>query len=132
MCFASEVGGVRVVEPFKVGSTLGKNVSASWKDEVKFSDIFDKNLVQRFAHSKMYSALVSYDVFLEDAPRRLLVAQYKCEASFCIPCGHEKALEKGRIFSEINGFELVGQVCLNYGPRGVMTIKEVEETLYAN
>ena len=62
----------------------------------------------------------------------MLVAQYKCEASICIPCGHEKALEKGRIFSELNGFELVGQVCLDYGPRGVMTVKEVEETLYAN
>ena len=50
MCFASEVGGVGVVEPFMVGSKLGKNVSASWKDEVQFRDIFDKNLVQRFAH----------------------------------------------------------------------------------
>ena len=132
MCFASEVGGVGVVEPFMVGSILGKNVSASWKDEVKFCDIFDKNLVQRFAQSKHFRGLVSYDEFLEDAPRRLLVAQYKCEVSFCIPCGHEKALEKGRIFSELNGFELVGQVCLDYGPRGVLTRKEVEETLYAN
>ena len=132
MCFASEVGGVGVVEPFMVGSILGKNVSASWKDEVQFRDIFDKNLVQRFAQSKHFRGLVSYDEFLEDAPRRLLVAQYKCESSFCIPCGHEKALEKGRIFSELNGFELVGQVCLDYGPRGVLTRKEVEEMLYAN
>ena len=132
ICFASELGGVRVVEPFMVGSVLGNNVSANWKDELKFSDIFDKNAVQHFADSRKYPAFVSYDEFLEDAPRQLLVAQYKCEASFCIPCGHEKALEKGQIFAAINGFELVGQVCLDYGPTEVMTIKEVEETLYAN
>ena len=132
LCFASELGGVRIVEPFMVGSLLGINISANWRDELKFSDVFDSNVVKHFVHSRKYFPLVSYDEFLEDAPRRLLVAQYKCETSYCIPCGHEKALEKGRIFSELNGFELVGQVCLDYGPRGVMTIKEVEETLYAN
>ena len=51
MCFASQIGGVRVVEPFMVRSLLGLNVRANWTEEVKFRDVFDYDKAQKLAHS---------------------------------------------------------------------------------
>ena len=131
LCFASELGGVRIVEPFLVKSVFGQNVSANWTRETKFSDVFDSDKLNKFAISKNYKPLVPYDTFLKDAPRKLIIAHMKCSGlESCRPCGHEDVLEKGRIFSKMNGFEMVGHVCLNFGSNGRITLKEIEKELY--
>ena len=131
MCFASQIGGVRVVEPFMVRSLLGLNVRANWTEEVKFRDVFDYDKAQKLARQEHFGQLVPFDHFLRDSPRKLLVAQHKC--TICaIRCGHPDALEVGRTFSRLNGFEVVGQVCLDYETSGKTTLKEIERQLYRN
>ena len=131
LCLSTAVGGVRVVEPFMVGSNVGQNASANWTEEVSFSDIFNSDEFHRFAKSKGYSSLVPYHTFLQDAPRKLVVAQYKCTGLHrCRTCGHEDILEQGRTFAKLNGFEMVGHVCLDYGSKGLMTLSELKSQLY--
>ena len=131
LCFASELGGVRVVEPFLVGSVFGQFVHATEAEETKFSDVFDYDVFKSFVLSKNYSPPVSYDTFLKNAPRKLLLAQYQCFGERCKSCGHEDVLEKGRMFSEMNGFEMVGHVCLKYRHNWTLTYTEIEQQLYA-
>ena len=131
LCLSTAVGGVRVVEPFLVGSNVGLNVSANWTEEVTFSDVFNSDEFHRYAKSKNYNTLVPYSTFLQDAPRKLLVAQYKCTGfHVCRTCGHEDTLEQGRMFAKLNGFEMVGHVCLDYGSKGLMTLSEFKSQLY--
>ena len=133
LCFISKLGSVRIVEPFMVTSALGQNVSANWEEETKFSDVFDIEKFNSFALSRYYSPLVPYKTFLEDAPRKLLVAQCKCSGvNSCRSCGHQDVIEKGRIFSKHNGFDFVGHVCLDYGPKGLMNITELENQIYTD
>ena len=131
LCLASLLGGVRIVEPFLVGSVFGQNVSAKWLEETTFSDVFDSTAFHLFAASENYSPLVPFDTFLKDAPRKLLVAQYQCNGLRCRQCGHEDVLQRGRVFSKLNGFEMVGHVCLEYGSSGMITVKQMESQLYA-
>ena len=133
LCFASTLGSVRIVEPFMVTSALGQNISANWEEETEFSDVFDVEKFNSFALSRNYSPLFPYETFLEDAPRKLLVAQYKCSGlKRCRSCGHQDVIEKGRLFSKLNGFDFVGHVCLDYGPKGHMNITELENQLYTD
>ena len=73
LCLSSAVGGVRVVEPFIVGSNIGQNASANWKEEISFSETFDSDNFHHFAESRGCNP---YQRFLRDAPRKVLVAQY--------------------------------------------------------
>ena len=70
--------------------------------------MYDLDTVKKYAASKNISHLIPYETFLKDSPRKLLVAQHKCVGlSWCIPCGHEQARERGLTFSRMNGFEMV-------------------------
>ena len=130
LCLASKLRGIRVVEPFMVRSVLGLNVSANWTKEVKFSDVFDKGTALKQARREHYNLLVPFDEFLRDAPRKLLVVQHKC--TLCvIQCGHPDALVLGQTFSKMNGFDVVGQVCLDYKTSGKTTLKEIENQLFS-
>ena len=132
LCLSSSVGGVRVVEPFLLGSNLGQNASAHWREQVPFSDVFDLDEFNSFVRSRGFGSLVPYHTFLANAPRKLVVAQYKCTTSHrCRTCGHKDVLEQGRIFSKLNGFEMVGNVCMDYGSTGKMTLGEFTSQLYS-
>lgn len=125
---STAVGGVRVVEPFMVESILGQNITAPhWREEVRFSDVFDIDEFQRFAEQKKYNVLVPYHQFLEDAPQKLLIAQYRTKEN---SCGHEEFIEDVLKFAKLNGFEMVGNVCLEYSPDGVMNL-EFTSQLYS-
>ena len=133
LCLSSAVGGVRVVEPFIVGSNIGQNASANWKEEISFSETFDSDNFHHFAESRGCNSLVPYQRFLRDAPRKVLVAQYQCKGSKrCRRCGHESVLEKGRTFSRMNGYEMVGHVCLKYGGNGTLSLAELTSQLYSH
>ena len=68
LCLAGKLGGIRIVEPFMVGSFLGINVSKNWREEVKFGDLFDAGVANRYAKKNHFSELVPFEEFLEDAP----------------------------------------------------------------
>ena len=133
LCFASQIGNVKVVEPFMIRSIIGQNASVNWSKAVRLSEVYDLDTVNKYAASKNISHLIPYETFLKESPRKLLVAQHKCVGlSWCIPCGHEQARERGLTFSRMNGFEMVGHVCLNYAKDGNTTLDEIKRQLYEN
>ena len=129
LCLAGKLGGIRIVEPFMVGSFLGMNVSKNWREEVKFGDLFDAGVANRYAKKNHFSELVPFEEFLEDAPHKLLVVQHRYVPCH-IPCGHPRALEKGRIFAQEHGFEAVGQVCLDYKENGKTQLGDIIKQIY--
>ena len=131
LCLSSELGGVRVVEPFLVGSRIGLDVGANWTDQVMFSDVFDSGEFHRYAKSKGFGSLVPFETFLKNTPRKVVTAQYKCTGyHVCRTCGHEDVLKQGRTFARLNGFEMVGHICLDYGSKGLMNLTEFKSQLY--
>ena len=129
-CFASAIGGVRVVEPFVLGSHIGLNLSVSnLTKELRFNDLFDSRATESFAMRKKYSDMVPFEEFLSNAPRKLLVVQHKCFPC-AITCGHEKALQKGEKFARIYGFQVVDHICLEYAESGKTTIRDIEKQMY--
>ena len=131
LCLSSELGGVRVVEPFFVGSKVGLDVGANWTDQVMFSDVFDSGEFHRYAKSKHFGSLVPFETFLKNTPHKVVTAQYKCTGYVCRTCGHEDVLEQGRTFARMNGFEMVDHICLDYGSKGLMNFAEFKRQLYS-
>ena len=132
LCLAKRMGGVRVVEPFIYGSYLGLNVSANWTREMRMTDIFDYSVWKQKTPFKEYGDFVPFKTFMANAPRKLVVVQYCTGLSRCRPCGHEDIISKGRIFCELNDFQLVGHECLTYGRERVLSLSSIETQLYSN
>ena len=127
ICLAKKIGGVQVVEPFVAGSHLGMNISANWTDQVKMTDIFDSEV---FKHDK-FSELVSFETFLQNNPRKLVMVQYCYIASFCLPCKDEGLITKTRAFCEWNGLELVGVECVDFEKEKILSLTAIKTHLYS-
>ena len=122
-CFTSKIGNIRVVEPFVFGSRLGLHVNANLTNATRLTDLFDIRGAHELAKKKHFSFdVVSFEDFLKDAPRKLLIADHIGGR-----CGHQN---KGKIFAEQNGFELVGSVCLHYDQSGRTPLREIEKQIY--
>ena len=132
LCLAKRMGGVRVVEPFIYGSYLGLNVSANWTRELRMTDVFDYSVWKQKTPFKKYGDFVPFQTFMADAPRKLVVVQYCTGLDICRPCGHEDVISKGRIFCELNGFQLAGHECLTYGREKKLNLSSIETQLYSN
>ena len=117
MCLATEFGGVRVVEPFVVNSDFGLNASKRWTEQLKFRDINDISVWEKYVSIKRYSQFVPYETFMQDAPRKVLLVQYY------YPCGDRMVWSMAREFCDSNGFELVGKVCLVHGTEETISVK---------
>ena len=132
LCLAKRMGGVRVVEPFIYGSYLGLNVSANWTRELRMTDVLDYGVWKQKTPFEKYGDFVSFQTFMNSAPRKLVIVQYCTGLSRCRPCGHEDVISKGRIFCELNGFQLAGHECLTYGREKILSLSSIETQLYSN
>ena len=109
MCLATKIGGVRVVEPLILSSTFGVNGSKNWTEQLKFRDIINLTGFEEYVLKKHYNKFVPYETFMKDAPRKVILVQYR------YPCGDQKMWNKARDFCDTNGFELAGKACVSYG-----------------
>ena len=132
LCLAKRMGGVRVVEPFIYGSYLGLNVSANWTREPRMTDVFDYGVWKQKTPFKKYGDFVPFQTFMANAPRKLVVVQYCTSLDVCRPCGHEDIISKGRIFCELNDFQLAGHECLTYDREKKLSLSSIETQLYSN
>ena len=97
ICLAKELGGVRVVEPLVYGSLIGVNASSNWSKQLKFSDLFDMTVWQKWQKSLSHvgNQLVPFEIFLKNSPRKIVLVQYYCTGlSACQPCGHEDVMKR--------------------------------------
>ena len=129
MCLAKKIGGVEVVEPFVRGSRLGLNVSANWTQEMKMMDIFNYEVWNKAVSFSKFGRLVPFKTFLRNAPRKVVLVQY-CFKS-CYPCGHGHVISQGKMFCEMNNFELIGHECLTYRKRDIHDLASIKAFLYS-
>lgn len=126
LCLAKRMG-VKVVEPFIHGSQVGLDVKSNWTTQVRLTDVFSYDVWKQHTPFTKFGDFVSFESFMKYAPRKLLMVQYSTH-----PCGDKWVINKGRQFCEINGFQLVGHVCLSYGGQKMLNLSSIYTQLYSN
>ena len=127
MCLATQLGRVRVVEPFLINSRFGLPAGQNWTSEPKFTNLYDATKWKEYGSGRNYSQLVPYETFLEDAPRKVIIVQY----SRSHLCDENKVvLKKAHYYCKSNGFEVVRNVCVTYGSEGILTTAAFKNQVY--
>ena len=126
MCLATKLGGIRVVEPFIVHAEFGLNASMDWTKEIRFRDVYDLDQWTQHIQKMHYPQFVPFDIFLKEAPRKVLLV----ETGF-LPCGNRMLWNRCQVFCDINGFQLVSKVCLDYKNGNAYTLKSLRQQIYS-
>ena len=110
-CWARQLD-LLVVEPFAVESYLGASLNVEKQDDVRMSDIFDSEILRKHSKEKGYSPLVSWEEFLNDAPRDVVLVSQPWQGN----C--DKTLPEIREivapFAKKYNFTVVHEVCFNF------------------
>ena len=126
MCLATKLGGIRIVEPFIVHAEFGLNASMDWTKEIRFRDVYDLDQWRQYVQKMHYPQFVPFDIFLKEAPRKVLLV----ETGF-LPCGNRMLWNHCQVFCDINGFQLVGKVCLDYKNGNAYTLESLKQQIYS-
>ena len=126
MCLATKLGGVRVVEPFIVHAEFGLNASMDWTKEIRFRDVYDLDQWKKQMQKMHYRQFVPFNIFLKEAPRKVLLVE-----TGYLPCGNRMLWNRCQIFCDINGFQLVGKVCLDYKNGNAYTFEALRQQIYS-
>ena len=127
-CWAGSLGGgVRVVEPFIVHTNFGldlygiSNTSTS-EGAVKLGDIYDKMEWENITNKKHFAPLSSWDTFIKDAPRKLILIDRECidrkdpiqKCKECVVELDSKNFSHSSVeFARTFGFEIVRKFCIS-------------------
>lgn len=140
-CWAYSLGSdVRVVEPFLRRSVLGvddqhriqmeSTVKSGGMKSVKLSDAYDRVVWDEFTSSG-FAPLTSWDYFIENAQRKMIVVERQCVGrDKCMECGDVRSKDLQRsiqVLTERYGFEVVRKVCY---PRNLMLESEFKQLVY--
>lgn len=125
--WASTLGPrVRVVEPFIVHSYLGVNLDANetvknfYSNEVRFRDVYDLNTWEKYISSWGYAPLVSWNEFIKNSPRKLIVVVKKSSSL-------KRFLDGAAKFARKYHFEMVRNVS---APLHRLQVHEYREMVY--
>lgn len=137
-CWALSLGpAVRVVEPFLRGSVFGvddqhrlnMNNTTTSEDmkSVKLTDVYDE---AGFKGSN-YAPLVSWDYFIRNSPRRVIIVEKECfRKGKCFRCGTKRSedlLRSIQVITQRYGFKVVHRVCY---PMKSMPYREFRNLIY--
>ncbi len=131
-CWAKQMG-MRVVEPFIMGSEFGTPLPAlaqldgNVESLLRFSDIYDVdewNSHYLVPHS--FPPFASWEEFLSEAPRNVIIVKTPIEQAHC-----ERVLSQPMsrlsLFFQYNGFTVATKRCLSLDKSISRTIDEVNE-----
>ena len=128
---------VKVVEPFlhPIGSSLGVSLSPSYDklepqsaNTVRFSDVFDMEEWKDYYSSKEYAPLISWDDFIKNSPKRLILVHHQWFTKDC----DQSMINATKEFVTENKFEVVRQVCINFQYTGVLSPQKFLDTIYGS
>ncbi len=136
------LNNIRVVEPFVRHSRLGVNLYAASNasapetenNSVRLRDVLDlEEWERRTIKERKYAPLVSWDHFLTDAPRKLILVDRECadEDHGCVDCDTDAQdfAKSSEIFAREYNFHIVRRVCF---PRMIMKESIFRELVYDN
>ena len=129
-CWASSLNSrVKVVRPFlRDGSRYGFEPSSIVRDISKekgpsFFDIVDAKTWSHFTNGRRYSALASWEEFLNKAPKKIILVDHDCERVT------QSFLNYVMKFIENNGFEVLRRVCTSTRKK-LLTSEEHKRLIY--
>ena len=120
-CLARQIDPkVMLVEPFIVNSTygavlLGSHDLLARENNVRLRDIYDIGEWNKFTQQHQYAEMASWEDFLEEAPRDVIVVQHqwsKCSAVMSLK-------KRFSPFFRLFQFQVVRYVCLQFRQSGV-------------
>ena len=135
-CWASTISNnMKVVEPFiRLGSFFGyslrdgvTNNHTSDNDSVRLSDVYDMASWERESSKRGFAPLISWENFLKQAPRNLIVVGTKEKYRYQLSWGTFRALSES--FAEKFSFKIVRIV--NYQVK-LYSSEEFRSTVYGN
>ena len=130
-CWASSLNSrVKVVRPFlRDGSRYGFEPSMvsdiSKEKGPSFFDIVDAKTWSHFTNSRRYSALASWEEFLNKAPKKIILVDHGCEKVT------QSFLDYAMKFIENNGFEVLRRVCTSTRKKWI-TSEEHKRLIYGS
>ena len=129
-CWASSLNSsVKVVWPFlRDGSHFGFEPSSMVSDISKkkgpsFFDIVDAKTWSHFTNGRRYSALASWEEFLNKAPRKIILVDHGCKRVT------QSFLDYAMKFAEDNEFEVLRRVCTSTRKK-LLTSEEHKRLIY--
>ena len=133
-CLARQIDPkVMLVEPFIVNSTygavlLGNQDLLARENNVRLRDIYDIDEWRKFTQQHQYAELASWEDFLEEAPRDVILVQHQW-----LKCSDVTSLKKRfSSFFRLFQFQVVRYVCLRFRQSGVLTLEQFKERVYGN
>ena len=133
-CLARQIDPkVMLVEPFIANSTygavlLGNRDLLARENNVRLRDIYDIGEWNKFTQQHQYAELASWEDFLEEAPRDVIVVQHRW-----LNCSAVTSLKKRfSPFFRLFQFQVVRFVCLQFQQSGVLTLEQFKEMVYGN
>ena len=128
-CWA-EQSNLLVAEPFVIHSWLGASLKTgregSEENAVRLSDVFDIDVWQRHSREKGYSRLVSWEEFLSNAPRDVIIASQPPSGD----CNLVNFENNSSPFLALHNFTVSRKVCFNFRKSGALPSKQFFARLY--
>lgn len=120
---------VHLVEPFVRDSSFGARLEKTQEEtalanNIRLSDIYSIGVWTKFTDSRGLNRFVSWEEFLNDAPRDVIFVQNK--ATSC----KEEVVNKEILFFDLYKFRMVRSVCLDYWK--LSGLKEFKQAIYGN
>ena len=124
---------VVVVEPFIVQSWYGTSMKigeeGTKQNAIRVSDIFDFDVWRQFTvEQKGYVPIVSWEHFLSNAPRDLIIASQPPLQD----CDMEALAKQVTPFAEEHSFKIVRKACFYFHKSGLLTSEQFYSNLYGD
>lgn len=125
-----------VLEPFIVQSTFGAALDlrnplmeTPWKDNaVRMSSVYSMEKWLKYSKQKCFAPLVPWEMFLEVAPRDIVLVQHTWEED----CTLNKFREKYAPFFLLYQFRVVREVCFNFKSSGRLELWRYKYSIYGD
>ena len=139
-CWARKVGISHVMEPFIMGTVFRSPPRGQERDSLRFNNVYDLDNWNGMSRGKKYPPIVTWEDFLEHAPRNLIVVDVAYN-SLCMLAEKERTEIKGcsvptslnDLVSKLeeNKFKVVREVCLDFSAhRRMITMKEFHDQIF--
>ena len=138
-CWVRTLGPkMRVVEPFIRRSILGVNLCAASDNctapdgednSVRFRDVLDKEHWEEYVVSRNHAPLISWDYFIKNAPRKLILVERDIGCGRCMDCDDSSKdfLKHSRMFAKKYNFNIAKTVCF---PRNLNPDSKFKSLIY--
>lgn len=124
-CWANRIASMAVVEPFLKKSYLQSPTTQREASSLRFSDIYDINHWNSLSWRNRYAPLITWEEFLERAPRNLITVDIKYGAVHQLPLTDKRLYMQdcsiksywtsmASFLQKKHNFHVIRKICINF------------------